>query len=112
MYFFFPFSFGRVYTLGGRLPGGSAEWQNEKSIRAARIVSNAQCELDHDEWLFLLAHYTIYKFDIHDVVSKCDVGLFSDKGQSTAEPRTLLPSVLLHSGPRNDDVSRYYDSPT
>lgn len=101
-----------MYTLGGRLPGGSAEWQNEKSIRAARIVSNAQCELDHDEWLFLLAHYTIYKFDIHDVVSKCDVGLFLDKGQSIAEPRTLLPSVLLHSGPRNDDISRYYDSPT
>lgn len=63
---------GRVYKLGGRLPGGSAEWKKWKFDRAARIVSNAQCELDHDEWLFFfLAHYTIYKFGVQNVVLEC-----------------------------------------
>lgn len=33
--------------------GGFGGMEERKIYRAARIVSNAQCELDHDEWLFL-----------------------------------------------------------
>jgi hypothetical protein len=44
---------GRVYELGGRPPRVFGRMEEQNICRAARIVSNAQCELDHDEWLFL-----------------------------------------------------------